>query len=206
MSLVFASSCLDIAGTNVADSQIRIVNASGQTLSLFLDDQLQIDNSQQPNISLIIVHSGEHTLSARTSTGAETPLTLTTSPGGLANVYAYTPSAGAVNLVLLDTTDVPTGGTAKVRVLNLSKTLGSVDVYASQPTGSTGTQLAPSISYLSMTPYTQKNAGQWEVYLTTAGTATKLRSTGGFDVEAGGRRTVVLIDSLSIPVFRVLPE
>jgi hypothetical protein len=206
-SLVLATSCLNITGdSGVADSQIRIVNAAGQTLGIFLDDHLSIDGSQQPNVSLIIVPSGQHTLTARTDGGIDTQLLLTTPPAGSINIYAYTTPAGAVNLVLMDTTDAPIGANAKVRALNLSKLVGNVDVYASQPDGSAGTQLAPSISYLSTTPYLQKSSGSWEVYLTTAGTTTKVRSTGAFPVQPGDRRTVVIIDSASVPVFRVLPN
>jgi len=206
-SLALATSCLDVTGGNsVADSQIRVVNAAGQPLNLFLDNHLSIDASQQLNVSLIIVPSGQHTLTARTSGGVDTELLFTTAPGASINTYAYTAPSGIVNLVLMDTTDTPAGATAKVRALNLSKLVGNVDFYASQPDGTAGTQLAPSISYLSTTPYAQKGAGSWEVYLTTAGTTTKVRSTGAFSVDPGDRRTVVIIDSASVPVFRVLPN
>jgi hypothetical protein len=204
--LVGGASCLDVTGNDVADSQIRIVNASGQTLNIFLDDHLSIDGSVPPNISLIVVQSGEHTLTVRTANGVDTPLTFTTTPGGMANTYAYTTSEGVVNLVLMDTTVAPTGSAARVRAINLSQEAGDVDIYASQPSGTAGTQLAPTFGYLATTPYLEKSAGTWEVYLTTLGTTTKLRSTGSFDVEGGGRRTIVILDSLSVPVFRILPN
>ena len=207
VALVGGVSCLDVSGAGAADSQIRIGNASGQTLSLFLDDQLQIDDSHQLNISLMQVPSGDHTLTARTSGGIDTPLPLTAPPGGSINTYAYTTASGTLALVLLDTIEVPTGNTALVRAINLSKIVGNVDVYASLLGGSASTLLAPSISYLSTTPYASKAANDsLEVYLTTAGTTTKIRTTGGFPVGPGDRRTVVLIDSGLVQVFRILPN
>lgn len=202
--VVGAASCLDVSGNGVANSQILLVNGSGQMLSVFVDGALQIDDSQQLNISLITLPSGTHTVDVRTAAGVDTPLDLTTPPGGLLNTYAYTTTAGDVKLALLDTTDVPAGNTAKVRAFNLSKLVGNVDVYASQPDGTVGTQLAPSIAYVATTPYVQNSAGPWEVYLTAAGTMNKLSSTGAFTIEPGGRRTVVLIDSAAVPVFRIL--
>lgn len=205
-SLVFAAACLDVTSTGVADAQIQVVNASGQALNLFLDNRLSVDNSQQLNVSLIIAPSGSHTLTVRTAGGVESDLPITTTPGGLAYAYAYTTESGEVNLALLDTMAVPAAGKARVRAFNLSKLAGSVDVYASQPRGSAGILLAPTFDYLAKTDFTEQNAGTWEAYITDAGTTTKIETTGAFDVESGGRRTVVLIDSLSVPVFRVLAQ
>jgi hypothetical protein len=202
--LAGAASCLDISSTGVGSSQIRIVNASGQQLDIFLDNALAIDASQQLNVSLISVTSGIHELSVRTAAGVETPLELTTTPGGFTNTYVYTNSSGVVNLVLLDTTDVPTGNTGRVRALNLSRLAGSIDVYSNDAV--TTTKLAPTFDYLSTTPYAPETPGGWEVYITPAGSTTKLHSTGVFQANPGDRLTVVLIDSLSVPVFRILPN
>jgi hypothetical protein len=205
VALVSTGSCLNLTGNDVANSVIRIANASGQTLTIFIDDHLSIDGSLQGNVSEIVLPSGQHTLGVRTANGVETPLLLTTTPGGLQVAYAYTTSSNLVNLVLLDTTAVPAAGTAKVRAINLSKLIGSVDIYASQPSGATGAQLSTSFDFLTVTPYAQKSSGSWEVYVTAHNTATKVLSTGTFQVESGGRRTLMIIDVGTTPTFRELP-
>src|SRR5689334_12544712 len=59
--LVFAASCLDVTGNDApADSAIRAVNATGQTLNLVVDGQLSVVGSEQPNVSLIQLQSGTH--------------------------------------------------------------------------------------------------------------------------------------------------
>jgi hypothetical protein len=205
-ALVGAGSCLDVSGTGIADADIRIVNASGQELGIYLDGQLAIDGSQQLNISLITAPSGTHTLNVRTAAGVDTPLNLDLTPGGFTNTYAYTNSSGVVNLVLLDTTEVPAPNMSKVRAINLSRTAGAIDIYASQPDSTAGTLLSPTFDYLASTPYSQRNAGSWDVYITTAGTTTKLLTTGSFTLLPTERRTIVLIDSASVPIFRALPN
>ena len=206
VALAGAASCLDLTGSDVANSQIRVVNAAGQTLNLFIDDHLSIDGSVPPNVSLVVLASGSHKLTARTAGGVDTDLDLTTPPGGALNTYAYTNSSGVVVLALLDSTTAPTGNAAKIRAINLSKLTGAIDVYASQPDGTAGTKLNPTFDYLTTTPYVQKSSGSWEVYYTAAGAATKLSSTGAFTMQPGERRTVVILDSASVPVFRILPN
>jgi hypothetical protein len=206
LSLLGAASCLDLTGNDVANSQIRVVNASGQSLNIFVDDHLQIDGSVPPNVSLIVLPSGSRKLTARTAAGIDTDLELNLTPGGNVNTYAYTNSSGAVVLALLDSTTAPAGNSAKIRAINLSKLTGAIDIYASQPAGSAGTKLNTTFDYLTLTPFLEKPSGSWEVYYTAAGGSTKLNSTGTFPVQPGERRTVVVLDSASVPIFRVLPN
>lgn len=205
VALLGAASCLDITGNDVANSQIRIVNAAGQSLGIFVDDHLAIDGSVPPNVSLVQLASGSHKLTVRTAAGVDADLLLTTTPGGAFNTYAYTNSSGVIDFALLDTTIAPTGNVAALRALNLSKLTGAIDIYASSGTG-TATKLAATFDYLAKTPFAEKASGDWEVYYTAAGSSTKLKSTGSFPIEAGGRRTVVVLDSASVPIFRVLPN
>lgn len=206
VALVGATACLDVTGTDAADSQIRVVNASGQTLNLLVDDRLAIEGSQQLNVSLIQMAAGVHKLAFRTLDGVETALTVTTTPLGIRTAYAYTYVSGEVIGILLDTIAPPPAGKAAVRVINLSNTAGAVDIYGSQPAGSTGTTFVSPFSYLAQSPYMQRDAGTWEVYITEAGTPNMLLTTGSFPIESQGRRTIFLIDSASVPVFRVLPN
>jgi len=203
--LPFTAACLDVTSSGVADAQIQVVNASGQPLNIFLDNRLSVENSQQLNVSLIIAAPGTHVVTVRTGGGINTNLPVTTTPRGLAYAYAYTTPGGAVELKLLDTVTTPGAGKVKIRAFNLSKLAEGVDVYASQP-GGADVQLAPTFDYLAKTDYIEGNAGSWQVYLTAAGTTTDIAATGAFDIESGGRRTVVVIDSLSFPVFRVLGQ
>jgi hypothetical protein len=204
-AFVLAASCLNTSGPGTADTQIRIINASGQALGIYLDGRLEIDQSVQPNVSLIVVPGGDHVLDVRTSNGIDTSLPLVGPPGGFANFYAYTTDAGDVNLIQLDSTATPAGNSTKVRALNLSK-IAAGDIYASISTTDPGTKLAPAFDYLSVTPYMEQTAGAWQVYLTTAGTTTKVLGTGLFPAPPGQTRTVVLIDSATTPIFRILPN
>jgi hypothetical protein len=204
--LAAATACLDVTGTRAADSQIRVVNATGQTLNLLMDDRLAVEASQQLNISLIQIAAGVHTLTFRTLDGAETPITVTTTPLGIRTAYAYTYASGEVIGIILDTIAPPPAGKASVRAINLSKTAGAVDIYGSQPAGTAGTLFVSPFSYLTASSFMQRDAGKWEIYLTDAGSSNKILTTGEVNIESQGRRTVFLIDSASVPVFRVLPE
>lgn len=205
VALASAAACLDLTGNEAANSVIRVANASGQELTILIDDHLSIDGSLQGNVSEIVLASGEHTLAVRTANGVETPLLLTTTPGGLHVAYAYTDASNVVNLVRMDSTAVPTGGAVKVRAINLSRLLTDVDIYATQTGGATPTQLSPTFDFRTTTPYTEKTAGSWEVYVTAKGTTNKVLSTGSFAVEPGGRRTLMIIDVGGIPTFREMP-
>jgi hypothetical protein len=205
VGLVAVTSCLDMNNPVSGDAQLRVINASGQFLSLYLDGVLEIDGSQQLNVSLIIAAAGPHIFSVRTGAGVETPINITTTPGGQSNVYAYTADS-VVNLALLDTIPTPAIGKADVRALNLSSFVGNIDIYATSPTGAS-VQLNPTFDYLTKTPFSEGSSnGSWEVHYNAAGTTSTVNSTGAFAIEDGGRRTVVVIDSGSIPVFRILPN
>jgi hypothetical protein len=204
--LTLLTACLDATGSGVADSQIRVVNATGQIVNLFLDTHLAVDNSDQLNVSLIVTPAGTHTLGFRTANGIETPVTITTTPSGFSTVYGYTDGSGAVVVVPVDSGPVPPEGQAAVRVINVSHLAGNVDIYGSQPDGTAGTKFVTPFNYLTTSPFMLKNQGSWEVYTTAAGSSTKLGSTGAFPIEDRGRRTVFLIDSLTVPVLRILPN
>ena len=205
VALVGAASCLNVTGNDTANAEIRIVNAAGQLLNIFVDDHLSIDGSVPPNVSLIVLPSGSRKLTARTAAGVDTDLILDLAPGGAVNTYAYTNASGAVVLALLDTPAASTGNTGKVRAINLSKLTGAIDIYASAP-GAGGTKLNATFDYLTLTPFLEQPSGSWEVYYTASGSNTKVRSTGAFPVQPGDRRTVVLLDSASVPIFRILPN
>jgi hypothetical protein len=204
VSLLFAGSCLDLSH-GVAISEVRVANASGQTLTLFMDEELSVVGSKPPNVSLIGVAPGDHTLIARNVNTSDVLLPFGATPGGTENVVAFSSDDGTLNLVQLDTTTVPTGNIAKVRALNFSRLIGNVDIYASQA-GGAGAKLATAFPVLAKTPYVEGAPGPWEVYLTTAGTTNKLLTTT-FTTLPGDRWTVLVIDdSLSRPVLRVLPN
>jgi hypothetical protein len=57
-----------------------------------------------------------------------------------------------------------------------------------------------------VSPYFQSDAGTWEVWVTAAGAAAKLATTGPFTIPAGQRRTVALVDSAGTLRLRVIEE
>jgi len=204
VALVVASACLDTTAPAAANSEIRIINASEQTLNIFMDDRLAIDQSQQSDVSLIQLASGDHKLTFRNANGVETPLPITTTPAGFRTTYVYTNSSGEVVAVLLDTIVPPPPGQASVRVVNLSRVAGSVDVYGSQPPGAQGVAFGTAMSFLAESPSMQKDAGVWDAYYTLSGSTQKVLSADEFPIESQGRRTLILIDIASVPVFRLL--
>ncbi|HEY4303683.1 MAG TPA: DUF4397 domain-containing protein [Gemmatimonadaceae bacterium] len=202
-SLVLSSSCLDVS-KHTTIAEVRVVNASGQTLSVFMDDDISVTSSVPPNVSLIGVTAGTHMLSIRNSASIITQLIFDASEGCKLNMVAYTTDAGDLTLVQLDSTDAPGGASAKIRALNLSRIAGNVDFYASIP-GDTALVLSSALPVAGKTAYATETAGPWQVYLTTSGTKTKVAASDPFTTVAGDRYTTILLDADGLVVLRVLP-
>jgi hypothetical protein len=206
VSLIAAAACLDTTSPgNGGNTQIRIMNASGQALNLFLDNRLAVDQSVQTNLSLIITRPGPHTLTFRTANGDETNLPLLTTPRGFTTTYAYTDDQGVVVGVILDSAATPATDKAKVRFTNLSRLAPSVDAYVSQPAGAAGTLAMAALPYLSSSSFVEMDAAELEVYVTDVGAPDKLQSTT-FEADGASRWTVFLVDSADVPVFRIAPN
>ena len=84
----------------------------------------------------------------------------------------------------------------KLRVLNASPGLGTVDVYVVTP-GTDLNTLTPSVSSLafeSSSGYVTKSAGSWEIVFTSPGQKTALVTTSTLTLASGQIRTVIALN------------
>lgn len=205
-TLAGAASCLGTGTEPENTAAIHAINATDQTLTIFVDGRFAIDAVAPGAVSLLVVAPGTHGLTYRTVDGLETTLTIITSRTAIATVYAYPTSSVTVGLVALDTAATVATGKSKVRVVNLSQTAGDIDVYRTQPDAPTATKILEPFTYQTASPYIESTAGQWEVYITAAGSETKLATTDAFNLASGERRSVFVLDIGGNPVLRVIPE
>jgi hypothetical protein len=97
-------------------------------------------------------------------------------------------------------------GKSKLRAVNLSQSIGGIDIWRTQPDFHTPTKIQIPFPYLSTTAFVQSDSGFWEVFITRAGSTAQLTTTGQFRIEPTGKRTVIVLDSANTPILRVLPE
>jgi hypothetical protein len=204
--LAAAASCLDTSTSPSNTAAIHAVNATGQTLSIFVDGRFAIDAVAPGNVSLVVVTPGTHAVTYRTSDDVESTLTITASGTSTTTVYAYPAGGAAIGVVALDTAATVATGKTKVRVVNLSQLAGDIDVYRTQPDAPTPTKIVDPFIYRSASPYIESTVGQWEVYITADGLDTKLATTDPFNLASGERVSVFLLDIGGNPVLRVIPD
>ena len=106
--------------------------------------------------------------------------------------------------VLADTGELVPVGKSKLRVAHLSPNAGSIEIWRTQPDFQTPVHIMTPFDYLATSPYLQSDPGAWEVFVTRPGTTTKLATTGLVQVPSGEKRTVVLLDSAGVMLFRVI--
>ena len=101
--------------------------------------------------------------------------------------------------VRIDDNSPPAAGNIKLRLVDLARTAGNVDVYVTAPNASIAT-IAPTIPNLLLgdaTRYVSLPAGSYQVRLTTPGTKTVLLTVNTGALAAGAIRTVVALDPVT---------
>jgi hypothetical protein len=204
--LTAAVSCLGGTNSEPLDAQIRIINASTSALNIAVDGTTQLTDVAPSNISALFTTPGTHHLVFSGTNVNGVALDVQAPANGVSTAYIYMSSSGAGSAAVLDTGAAVPAGKSKVRVSLLSKLIGNVDVWRTQPDFPTPTKIQTPFPYLTTSPFVQSDSGAWEVFVTPVGSATRLKSTGTFRIPSGGRRTIVLLDSSGVPVFRILPE
>ena len=205
-AVVTIAACLDVTNPPAADTQVRVINASGATINIFADGTELVDAAAPSNVSVMFLTAGPHQLQFQTTSGLSSSLNVTTVPGGLLETYVVSPNATTLTSAVLDTGSVVPPNKSKIRVAHLSKLSGNIDIWRTQPDFLTPTRIQTPFPYLAVSPFVQSDSGFWEVFITPAGSTTRLLSTGQFRIESTGKRTVVLMDSGNVQIFRILPE
>jgi hypothetical protein len=191
-------------GTNTA---IRVINASQSVLNVTVDGQTAVSALQVAQYSSSVpLTAGSHQLQFRTSSGVTTTLSVDLKAGAPVTAFAYAPTTTSLAAAVMDTGSVVPAGKSKLRVSHLASTAGAIEIWRTQPDYQIPIHIMTPFNYLATSPYLQSDAGNWEVFITPAGSSTKLLTTGAINIPSGERRTVVLLDSAGILHFRVLPE
>jgi hypothetical protein len=204
--LVGLTACLDVDNPKPQDSQIRVINAANSAINISVDGNATLEGVSPSSISALFLAAGTHQLTMQTSTGLSTTLTVNTASQEVTTTYAYSPSPNAIGVVVLDTGGIVPSGKAKLRVTHLSKLAGNVEIWRTQPDFKTPTRLQTPFPYLATSAFVQSDSGAWEVFVTPVGSNEKLATTRLFRIPSTGKRTVVLLDSSGVMIFRVLPE
>ncbi len=134
-------------------------------------------------------------------------LAFTVGSGEDRTVYAVGGAAASpvTAFVTTDTNSAPNAGQARVRVVQLSPTAGSVDVFitAAGADLATATPSAAGLTYRGVSGYASLAAGTYSIRAVPAGTAAGNRAANvtitlaGVAIPAPGNRTIVLADNAS---------
>jgi hypothetical protein len=156
--------------------------------------------------ALIPVSIGPHQLQFVTATGTSSTVAVTPSPSSTAIVVASGTSTSLSGTVLIDTGSVVPAGKSKLRVAHLAASAGNIEIWRTQPDFQTPVHIMTPFPYLATSPYLQSDPGIWEVFATAAGSTTKLATTGPINIGDRERRTVALLDSAGVLLFRVIVQ
>jgi Domain of unknown function (DUF4397) len=143
--------------------------------------------------------------------GSTTPLIspMVSLPSGNSTLIAANFSSSLTAVVLTDDDTAPTSGNIKLRLLNVSPSLGTADVYVVAP-GTNLSTVSPTVSSLAFeraSSYLSLTAGTYEVFFTLPGskfpsidsspltfTASQIRTVAAINGQFGGLNTVELAD------------
>jgi hypothetical protein len=109
------------------------------------------------------------------------------------------PAAGIQPVMLSDAIPTVVANSGYVRLVNASATMGAADAYI-VPAGSSivgVTPVAAGMTFDQSTGYQVTVAGNYQVFMTTPGTAKALLSTGSISLAASQNQTVVALDGVA---------
>lgn len=187
---------------------LRVINAGSTMLSVYVDNAVKGSNiaiaSVAPTIS---IPAGSHQVRLVGTDGSSSTVSINTKDGDVVTaVGTRTSTTGLTASVIADTGAIVPAGKSKLRVLHLSPNAGDIEIWRTQPDFQTPVHIMTPFPYMGQSPYLQSDPGNWEVFITAAGSTAKLVSTGAVNVPSGERRTVVLLDSAGSRVFRVIAQ
>ena len=188
---------LSTTGCGSTSSHARLMNAMVgiSSIDMLLDNKSIVTGVGYGAASgYVNIASGSRNMIIE-STGSSSPLINQTAafPSGDGTVIAT--DSGAV--VLTDNNDTPSSGNIKIRVVNASPTLGTVDVYiVTSGSSIAGTNPAfSSLNYQSATGYQTLAAGSYQVILTPPGQQFAVYTSSGQSFASGEIRSFVALDA-----------
>jgi Domain of unknown function (DUF4397) len=125
-------------------------------------------------------------------------LTLSSGDNTLVSSNVFSNTAFTIT-VFADNNTLPASGGVKLRIINASSTVGSVDVYVFQPPATIqGDPTIAGVQYKTASSYLPIAAGNYEVTMTQAGTLNPIQGLDDtYSLTAGQIRTLVILDSPS---------
>jgi hypothetical protein len=210
---VLASACSDIVvpptdgGPDPLTyaSALRVINASKVPVDVLVDGRLILQELGVASVlPLIPTALGTHVVGLRAN-GVTTTISVQSITGQLLTTIVLLGTGSSLNAsVLVDTGNVIPAGKSKLRVANLAREAGTIEIWRTQPDFQTPVHIQTPFAYGATSPYLQSDPGAWEVFVTAPGGSAKLATTGAVTVPSGGRRTVVLLDSAGVMLFKVI--
>ena len=139
------------------------------------------------------------------TTNTVATITFTVSDNKDQTVYAIGGAAASAvtSYITADDNTVPASGQARVRVVHLSPSAGTVDIYVTAPGAdlSTASPTLPSVTFQTASTYLSLAAGTYQVRVVPAGTAAASRAASvlinvaSLALTAGTGRTIVAADN-----------
>ncbi|HYD55138.1 MAG TPA: DUF4397 domain-containing protein [Gemmatimonadaceae bacterium] len=206
IGVAVVAACDDTSGPAESGGTVRVVNATSAPLEAVVAGRAATVGAATVSEPIAI---GEGAQRVQLRAGTATSEVTVSAPPGLAAVAVALPAAGGLSArALEDTGGVVPAGKSKLRVAHLAPNAPPVEIWRTQPDFPAPVPIVANEPhpYQLVSPYLQSDAGSWEVFVTPAGSTTRLVSTGALAIPAGQRRTVVLLDSAGVLRLRVIAE
>jgi len=208
LAIALAACSGDVAEPARASAGFRVLNATQAPVDVTVDGAFVVRGlgvaALSPSLALA---AGAHQVRLTSASGATTTLAVDGSAARTLTTVVYPDTAARIAAeVLQDTGAVVPAGKSKLRVMHLAANAGAIQIWRTQPDYQSPSLIMTPFAYRATSPYLQSDPGNWEVWVTAAGSTAKLASTGAVNVPNGERRTVVLLDSAGVARFRVIPE
>jgi hypothetical protein len=189
-------------GMNQNSTDLRAINAvvDAEPVDVLVDGDVKFTNVA-PNTATSYTNfdSGGRQVLIRSSTNQATffdrPVTFTGDSRSSLLIFGHRSSMSTV--LLVDDTTAPSSGKARVRFVGLASDVGSVDVYITQGTISSGPAFVSGVLSGVVTAAGEVSGGAYQIIVTTAGTQDVLFQTSApFSFQAGNNYTLAITPSL----------
>jgi len=213
VALLFVTMILGAGCGSSNNGRVRVMNASPDESALdFTVASKAVGTSVAYGTatSYVSVSTGSQPIQIEPP-GSTTPLlsSTVTLPSGNSTLIAADFSSSLTPVVLPDDNTAPSSGNVKIRVINVSPSLGTADVYV-VTLGTNLTNVSPTVSNMPFegaSTYVSLTAGTYEIFFTLSGskfpsidsfpltfTAGQIRTIAAVNSQFGGLTTVELAD------------
>jgi len=196
----------DLGATNPSDNAfVRVINATNSLVDVLIDGQTVVRGLMIAHVSdRLNVSSGSHVIRLVGSGASSAQVQIDASTATTRTAVVTPDGSNLAATVLVDTGAIVPPGKSKLRVAHLAPNAGSIEIWRTQPDLQTPLHIMTPFDYKATSPYLQSDAGSWEVFVTRPGNTNKVATTGSVSIPGGDKRTVVLLDSSGVLLFRVI--